>query len=104
MSFPHASQFWWILENRSDQLILDGRIPGADIGGHVSRSDASGILESLIERHDHVINSGRVGDTIPDKFARFGRDVLVHAPILLHGSWAPTTSLGVAGRTTGTGF
>jgi hypothetical protein len=52
MSFPHASQFWWVLENRSDRLILDGRILGADIGRQISRTDAPRILETWIERHD----------------------------------------------------
>jgi acyl-CoA thioesterase I len=31
----------------------------------------------------NVINSGRVGDTIPDNLARFGRDVLAHTPDLV---------------------
>jgi acyl-CoA thioesterase I len=31
----------------------------------------------------NVINSGRVGDTIPDNIARFGRDVLAHTPDLV---------------------
>jgi acyl-CoA thioesterase-1 len=31
----------------------------------------------------NVINSGRVGDTIPDNVARFGRDVLAHTPDLV---------------------
>ena len=31
----------------------------------------------------NVINSGRVGETIPDNIARFGRDVLAHTPDLV---------------------
>jgi acyl-CoA thioesterase-1 len=31
----------------------------------------------------NIINSGRIGDTIPDNIARFGRDVLVHTPDLV---------------------
>jgi hypothetical protein len=41
MSFPHASQFWWVLENRSDRLILDVRILGAQSRTTSHVSDAT---------------------------------------------------------------
>jgi acyl-CoA thioesterase I len=46
-----------------------------------------------------VINSGRIGDTIPNNIARFERDVFAHTPDLV--IWQLMTSPGVAGRTKG---
>jgi acyl-CoA thioesterase-1 len=48
-----------------------------------------------------VINSGRIGDTIPNSIARFERDVFAHTPDLVVWQLGTNDVAWVAGRTKG---
>jgi len=50
---------------------------------HISGGDAPRALGLRSNATIRVINSGRVGDTIPNNIARFERDVFRHTPDLV---------------------